>query len=83
MKHVNTFESFLNEDSKTTLTEAKGKVVISMKFHDGDDAETFCDTYGIKFKGSNWVDAQVDLSDLPEMMDDLVNVYGISKITGN
>jgi hypothetical protein len=68
---------------ESIVTEAKGKIAISMKFHDGDDAETFCDAYGIKFKGSNWVDAQVDLSDLPEMMNDLVNVHGISKITGN
>lgn len=80
MKHVKLFESFVNEDNEVSVNEAKNKIKISFRFHDGDDAETFCDTYGIKHNGSNYAEGEVDVKLIPEMILDLTEVYGIKTL---
>ena len=78
MKNVKTFEGFTAKD--TPVNEAKNTINISFRFNDSDDAATFCDAYGIRHKGSNYAEGEVDVKFVPEMLLDLTEVYGIKTL---
>lgn len=78
MKNIKTFESFTAKDEQ--VNEAKSTIKISFRFNDSDDAETFCDAYGIKHRGSNYAEGEVDVKLIADMVQDLTEVYGVKNL---
>jgi hypothetical protein len=79
MKNIKTFESFIANSEQ--VNEAKSTIEISFRFNDSDDAETFCDAYGIKHRGSNYVKGEVDIKLIADMVQDLTEVYGVKNFS--
>lgn len=74
MKHVRTFESFLNEAQEfPSGTQYK----ISAQFVEEDDRLNYIETYGLEDKDTNWVEAYVDKKTLKKMVKDLKDTYGL------
>lgn len=65
--------------SKMALKEAQmGMVQVEISFQDKEDQSNFEQTYGFSPSTSNYVQGQVSASEVPDVIDTLSNVYGIS-----
>lgn len=71
------FKQFLNENNPYEKESLDQTVFISIRFEDIDDKEAFEHTFDLTPTKSNYVESDAKLKDIPYILYDLKNVYGI------